>query len=509
MTLEMSYKYAIAISFLSQDEGLARTLKGQLELHASLPVFVYSDWQQELTGKSLEEAFEPIFERLSRIVVVLHRQGWGKAGGTLVEHRAISRRRVRSDERFLYVIAVEKNVLHPPWAEDLVYHDLTAYPLEEAIAAIRKMLESHEHEFHSISPAESSDVEHRNSLREAALSKHLVADFTTIDDIYRGYFGGPASAADSKRWQPKDGEAVDSSVLPKLPYYHTYWGYEAALRLTPGRARQWSSITLAAIARHFGAGRWLRVVRKYSFSEGPRTSPYFAESVRHTARAAEITLLLAPDHRRVSEVAWELLREAKQLQRDDGGWAEFRDPRQPSSLWSTVYVYRFLSKLVQSDQKVPDERERFVEQASGLISESERFIAKHWQENRWALNTGVSWDEGAAAILGEVGPFFSDDVLIQDVYHALRAMLTPAGRLIQPEAIPIELHEDVYTLRLVFGLKSAGRQLADNDSRYQRAVEWLADDIDISGLTAYDVAFAVYVFGLGSTTDGVKTEPTS
>jgi len=497
----MSYRYSVAISFLSRDEGLARELKRCLESRAGLPVFIYSDRQRELTGQSPEEAFSPIFESFSRIVVVLYRPEWGESGGTLVEFRAIQRRRNRSDEHFLCVIVVEKGASPPPWAEDLIYYDLSSYPLDGAAAAVLRMLEAHEKEHNTVPPLVPLEEQYRGSRESLCedLRRKLAADFTTGEGIYQGYFGGHVSAIDSERWQAKGGEVVNSSVLPKLPYYHTYWGYEAALQVAPDYVRQWSPLTLAAIGRHFGAGRWLKVVREYSFSDGPRTPPYFAESVRHTARAAELTHLLSPGHRRVSEIAWQLLREAEQLQRDDGGWLGFRDLQQPSSLWSTAYIHRFLSKLTQPSQVIPDEREAFLGQAKELILKSERFLAEQWHENRWMWNEKVSWDESAAAILAEIGPFFSNDALILEVYDALRCTLTPAGRL---EMVPTHLHEAVYTLRLAFGLKSAGRQLADNDSRYQRAIEWLADSIDLNMLTTYDIAFVASVFGFGRSAGG-------
>jgi hypothetical protein len=489
------YQYSVAISFLSADESLAHGLKSLLEPRLKLPVFIYSDRQHELTGKTFEEALSPVFKTLSQVVVVLYRPGWGETGGTLVESRAISVRRRQSSKSFLFMIAVESGDRQPPWAEELIYHDLHKYSLEDAVVAILRILEHGESAENVLVEAQSQPTPERiGNPSKRGLRQFLIFDFTSQEGIYRGYFGGPSGAQDSKRWQPKGGEIVDSSIRPKLPYSHTYWGYEAALRLVPDRVCEWIPITLGAIDRHFGAGRWLRVVREFSFSDGPRTAPGFAESVRHTTRAAELTCLLSANHRRVSEVAWELIREANQLQHTDGGWPEFRDVQGPSSLWSTAYVHRFLSKLSQQEQTIPDEREEFLAQVEPLLLNNERFLATHWENNRWSPNPRVAWDEGAAAILAEIGPFLSEEALALDIYRALRATLTPAGRLAHPMTIPSELQEAAYTLRLVFGLKSVGRGLAENDTRYLRAVEWLAGSLDLAMLTTYDIAFAMFVF---------------
>jgi len=160
---------------------------------------------------------------------------------------------------------------------------------------------------------------------------------------------------------------IDHPTIPKRPYYETYWGYRAALRIAPEYVEEWRPITVKAIDSHFGANRWLRVMRDYSFSKGPTSKPRFAETVRHTARAAALLYMLEPTNRRVSETAWNLISESADLQQLDGGWKEFRETTEPSSLWSTVYVFQFLSMLVASSQQdIPDERQSFVEKADDL-----------------------------------------------------------------------------------------------------------------------------------------------
>ncbi len=295
----------------------------------------------------------------------------------------------------------------------------------------------------------------------------------------------------------KTAKAGTATNVPKRPYYQTYWGYEAALRVDPDFARVSAPITLAAIDRHFGQFRWLKVIREYSFSSGPRKSPELAESVRHTARAAELTLLLAPEHRRVSEVAWDLVNEAGSLQYANGGWREFRDTLSPPALWATVYVYRLLAKLALGRQaSLPVEREAFLEKVAPLLSASESYLADLWLHNRWEIEGSVAWNEGTAAVLGEVGALLSDDSLVLDAYNALRSTLTPAGRLFVVDRAQGQPSETSLGVRVAFALKSCGRDLTSGDARYQRLVSWLADSVDPSKLTTYDIAFASSVLEL-------------
>lgn len=74
----MTYKYSAAISFLSRDKDVALQLRNLLDRVLPLPVFVYCDAQNDLTGKTFEDALCPVFQSLARIVVVLFRPEWGK-----------------------------------------------------------------------------------------------------------------------------------------------------------------------------------------------------------------------------------------------------------------------------------------------------------------------------------------------------------------------------------------------------------------------------------------------
>lgn len=90
-TMAEQPKYDVAVSFLAQDEPLAlelsQTLAGRMTL------FVYSERQRDLAGREGMSEFTRIFERESRLVVVLFRKGWGP--NTLDWRRADSHSRER------------------------------------------------------------------------------------------------------------------------------------------------------------------------------------------------------------------------------------------------------------------------------------------------------------------------------------------------------------------------------------------------------------------------------
>jgi hypothetical protein len=480
------YEYAVAISFLSEDLPLARQIQAGLSAAVDRPVFVYPDHQGELTGKEFEAGLEPIFESRSELVIVLYRPGWGESGGTLVEWRAIERRRRHGRSDFLLPLLLDEGAKAPPWRDDIIHYDVGQYPLQRFIESVIARIGQ--------PSAEAGAPDDRAHLRQL-LRQRLVSGFTAAPGVYQGYFGGPGSNAESQRWQSERGESVDYASMPKLPYYHTYWAYEGATRIAADLVDRWRPVTLAAIDRHFANGRWLRAPRKYTFAKGPRGRAVIGETVRHTARAAEITALLSPAHPRISETVWELVRQANRLQSTDGGWIEFIGDARRGALWSTVYVFRLLSKVVADSTLVIDERDAFLSRVVPLMAKTEQFLESHWQEHRWLPNNEMKWDEGAAAVLVEVGSFVSGD-LCREVYEALRATLTPAGRLAEPPSAPSAPSELLYSLRLAVGMKSAMRGLADADHRYQHLLHWLEQTFDVSTLESFDVGFAAILFDL-------------
>jgi hypothetical protein len=104
--------YDVAVSFLAADEPraveLAEALAGRLR------AFVYSERQRELAGREGMSEFTRVFERDSRIVVVLYRQGWGQTPWTGVEQTAIQERGFRKGWDFLIFVPLDDSP-PPEW----------------------------------------------------------------------------------------------------------------------------------------------------------------------------------------------------------------------------------------------------------------------------------------------------------------------------------------------------------------------------------------------------------
>ena len=84
------YKYEVAFSFHSKDEALAQQLSDLLSDRVS--TFIYSEQQQVLAGRDGEVVFNAVFGSEARVVVVLHREEWGRTPFTRIEQTAIRNR---------------------------------------------------------------------------------------------------------------------------------------------------------------------------------------------------------------------------------------------------------------------------------------------------------------------------------------------------------------------------------------------------------------------------------
>lgn len=100
-TPEPEYKYDIAISFCNEDLTVAEELAERLRPRYN--VFVYTQYQDRLTGGRTDEEFRKVFLEEARLVVVLYRDNWGKTPSTLVEEEAIRDRMRHGHEWYLFV----------------------------------------------------------------------------------------------------------------------------------------------------------------------------------------------------------------------------------------------------------------------------------------------------------------------------------------------------------------------------------------------------------------------
>lgn len=106
------FLYDVAFSFLSQDEGLALQLADAFEGRFS--TFHYAQRQEVVAGTDGEATFNRVFESDARLVVVLHRVGWGARGMTQVEQTAIRNRAFEDGYDFTVWIPLDAAAL-PPW----------------------------------------------------------------------------------------------------------------------------------------------------------------------------------------------------------------------------------------------------------------------------------------------------------------------------------------------------------------------------------------------------------
>jgi hypothetical protein len=128
------FAYDVAFSFLARDEPEARKTDDALEA-LTLKRFFYSDRQKEVAAKDGVEVFSSTFRRLSRVVVVFHREGWGATRWTAIEAAAIKARGLE-DMNFdsILFVPLDDSAL-PDWVPpQRIYFDLRTFG-HDALAA--------------------------------------------------------------------------------------------------------------------------------------------------------------------------------------------------------------------------------------------------------------------------------------------------------------------------------------------------------------------------------------
>lgn len=129
------YKYDVAFSFLAQDEGLALQLNDLLQ--DRLRTFIYSERQKELAGTDGEKAFNVVFGKESRLVVVLYRKGWGETPWTRIEETAIRDRAYYHGYNFVVFVQLDEPPSTPEWLpRTQLYIGLKRWGPEGAASAI-------------------------------------------------------------------------------------------------------------------------------------------------------------------------------------------------------------------------------------------------------------------------------------------------------------------------------------------------------------------------------------
>lgn len=138
-TLPGGFKYDVAFSFLSQDEGLASALNDQLQDRAK--TFIYFDRQKEVAFTDGEETFGRVFREETRLVVVLYRAGWGESKWTRIEQAAIRARGFEHGYNFAKFIPLDVPPTVPRWLPPThIYADLNRFGLDGAAAVIEQRI---------------------------------------------------------------------------------------------------------------------------------------------------------------------------------------------------------------------------------------------------------------------------------------------------------------------------------------------------------------------------------
>ena len=134
------YPIDVAFSFGQQDEELAVQLSEFLA--GRLLPFVYSKRQDELVARDGEEKLNQVFARDAHIVVILHRDDWGKTPWTRIEETAIRNRAHEDGFDFTVFIPMQHPAALPSWVpRDRIWFNLDCWGAAAAAAIIERRVE--------------------------------------------------------------------------------------------------------------------------------------------------------------------------------------------------------------------------------------------------------------------------------------------------------------------------------------------------------------------------------
>lgn len=129
------FKYDVAFSFTQQDESLATELFTLLE--GGLRCFLYSEAQKELAARNGEDMLQSVYEKDSRVVVILYREEYGNTKWTRIEETAIRNRGFEEGYDFVVLIPMHKKVGSPKWLpRNRLWVGLERWGIESAASVI-------------------------------------------------------------------------------------------------------------------------------------------------------------------------------------------------------------------------------------------------------------------------------------------------------------------------------------------------------------------------------------
>jgi hypothetical protein len=129
------FKYDIAFSFVTEDEGLATQLNDRLQ--DRYRTFLYSKVQEQLAGADGEKTFNAVFGKEARIVAVLLRPEWGRTAWTRIEETAIRNRAHDQGYDFTTFIVTAPGTAIPNWLPKArIWFNLERFGVDGAAAVL-------------------------------------------------------------------------------------------------------------------------------------------------------------------------------------------------------------------------------------------------------------------------------------------------------------------------------------------------------------------------------------
>ncbi|MGE5648296.1 MAG: DUF4062 domain-containing protein [Acidobacteriota bacterium] len=231
--------------------------------------------------------------------------------------------------------------------------------------------------------------------------------------------------------------ATQKEADRKPNYFLTYWGWYGLKRSSELPCKEWLDLTVAAITSRLRDDCWVEAVVPPQYTDGALAPERRTRSIRHTAKAAEILMLLGQQPDLVSRVGWSLIESAKHLMNADHGWKEFIESEDISSLWSSVYVFRLLTLLVSPIDAMPVAAgETFRKKAMHLLTETELFIESEWRRARWGISPAMPSDANTPIMLVEYGPLARNRQLVESARQHLLRRVRMNGALTLKNCLP-------------------------------------------------------------------------
>lgn len=133
------YKYDVAFAFLEKDEPLAIQINDLIK--DKLSTFLYSKKLENLSNTKPEKTFIDVFERQSRIIVVLFSYKWGTTPWTAIEEKAIRKRASVEGFDFLLCIPLDNPPETPKYLpQTRIWSGLSKLGVKGAAITIEELL---------------------------------------------------------------------------------------------------------------------------------------------------------------------------------------------------------------------------------------------------------------------------------------------------------------------------------------------------------------------------------